>query len=155
MTYYFNWFQLATERMIRSHFVGSGLDFVEVNWTRPKHLPERYQLSYLCTAKPPCTLKKDRSNYETRRMRNLSSDCNSVKIPDLRPNSICILILLAVYNPASIDAGLAILGAVLDEDARNTCTTSGQYIYIYVFLYLYICIVMINYCYKSIQYTYL
>ena len=107
--------------MIRSHSVESGSDYFEVNWTRPKFLPKRYQLMDVCT----CTHRQDESNYVMKRMQNLSSDCNSVKISDLRPSSICILLLLAVYNPASIDTGIVIIGAVLDEDARNIASGQG------------------------------
>ena len=132
---YSNWLRLATEGMIHSHSVKSGSDYVELIWTRPKFFPKRYQLIDVCTKKPTCTHRHKNSTYVTKRMQNLSSDCNSVKISDLRPSSICILLLLAVYNPASIDTGIAIIGAVLDEDTRNI--TSGQGYFI----------TMINYCY--------
>ena len=52
LTSYSNSFYLGTAQMIRSHFVGSGPDYVQLNWTHPKFQPERYQLKYVCTMKP-------------------------------------------------------------------------------------------------------
>ena len=97
-----------------------GRDYVKVNWTHPKYEPDRYQIKYVCTMKPKYTLSSDTLNYVTTNMQNLSSDTTSFTIFDLRPSSICVLILLAVYNPASIDTGIAIKGATLDEVASKT-----------------------------------
>ena len=115
-----NPFHLATAEMIRSHSVASGLDSVKLNWTHPKFRPERYQLNYVCTMKPTCTPRNDTNHYITTKTQNLSSDATSVTIPDLRPSSVCMLILLAVYNPASIDSGIAITGTTLNEDGWET-----------------------------------
>ena len=102
--------------MIRSHSVVPGRDYVEHMWTHPNFRPQKYQLKYVCTLKPTCTSSHDRSNYIMTETQILSSDTTSVTIPNLRPSSICMLFLLAVYNPASIDSGITILGMTLDED---------------------------------------
>ena len=108
--------------MILSHSVASGPDYVKLNWTSPKYGPEMYmyQLKYVCTLKPIYMPSNDTVNYVTTRTQTLSSDITSFSISDLNPRSICILILLTVYNPASIDTGIAITGATLDEDTRKT-----------------------------------
>ena len=106
--------------MIRSHSVASGPDYVKLNWTRPKFGPERYQLKYVCTIKPTYTPSNDTINYVTTKTQNLTSDTTSFTISDLRRSSVCILILLAVYNLASSDTGIAITGATVDEGASKT-----------------------------------
>ena len=101
--------------MIPSHSVTFGPDYVKLNWTRPKYRPERYQLKKVCTIKPTYTPSNDIMNYVMTKTQNLSSE-----ISDLRRSSVCILILLVVYNPASIDTGIDITGATVDEDASKT-----------------------------------
>ena len=105
--------------MIRSHSITSGPHYIELNWCDPKFLPERYQLKYVCTMKPTCTTGHGKGNYVMTKAQNLSSDSTSVTISDIRSSSICMLILLAVYNLASIDSGIAITGTTLDEDPRK------------------------------------
>ena len=113
-------FYLATTQMIPSHSVASGPDYIDVNWAHPIFRPERYQLNYLCTMKPTYTPGHDKNNYVMANAQNLSSDATSVTIPDLRPDSICMLFLLAVYNPASIDSAITITGTTLaNEDTRK------------------------------------
>ena len=69
--------------------------------------------------KPTYKPSNDRMNYVTTTTETLSSDTTSFTISDLRRGSICILILLAVYNPANIDTGIAITGATLDQDTSK------------------------------------
>ena len=101
--------------MIHNYSLARGLDYIELNWTQPKFLPERYQLRYMCTKQVTPKHKNIEKNYIKERTRNLSSDTNLVRIVDLRPSSVCTLILVAVYNPASIDSGIKITGTTLDE----------------------------------------
>ena len=114
-------FVLATKQMVHSHSVISGCDYVELSWTHPRFQPEAYQLKYVCTLKPTHTPGPDIHvpNYVMTKTQNLSSDTTCVQISDLRPSSICLLFLLAVYNPASIDTGISIIGTTLDEDTRK------------------------------------
>ena len=112
----FQFGQLATKQMIHTHPLAAGLDYVQLNWTHPKFLPERYQLQYLCIVKPTCTPNHDMNQAITTSEETLSLATTFVRISNLRPNSICMLFLLAVYNPASIDSGIVITGPTLDED---------------------------------------
>ena len=56
--------------------------------------------------------------YQT--MPNISSNKTSIKITGLRRSSVCILNLLAVYNPASIDSGMAITEITLPENESKS-----------------------------------
>ena len=114
-----NSYHLATMQMIHSNLVAPGPDYVRLNWTHPKFHPERYQLKYVCTMNPACSPTNDTNQYIATKTANLSSDTTSVTISDIRPSSFCMLFLLAVYNPASIDTGIMITGTSLDEDARE------------------------------------
>ena len=50
---------------------------------------------------------------------NLSSNTTLVRISNLHPSSNCRLLLLAVYNPASIDSGIVITGTTSEEDTSK------------------------------------
>ena len=101
--------------MIHDLSLFSGSDYVELIWTCPRFPPGSYQVSYMCTVKDRFMLKHDKKNYITKNIQYLSSGTTSFRISDLRPRSKCTLILLAVYNRASIDSGITITGATLDE----------------------------------------
>lgn len=105
--------------MIHTPSFASGLDYVELNWTRPRFRPEDYQLKYVCTVKRTSTQmgKKKQSNMEN--ATNLGSGATSFRISELRPNSVCIVFMLAVYNPASIDSGIAVTGMTSGGDTRK------------------------------------
>ena len=116
----FRLFNLATRKMIRAYSLAPVLDYIELNWTNPKFLPERYQLKYMCTMKRTAKYKPGNTNYIVNKTKNLSSVTTSVIISDLHPSSICTVILLAVYNPASTDTGIAFKGVSLGEHT-STC----------------------------------
>ena len=118
--------------MIPSHSVAFGQDYVMLNWTHPRFQPEKYQLNYVCTMKPTCIPSQETNHSFITKTQNLSSDTTSVTIPDIRPSSICMLFLLAVYNPASIDSGITITGTTVDEHAMNV--NSGLNYFIKTFL---------------------
>ena len=101
--------------MIHDCSLSTGLDYIELNWTHPRFLPESYQLKYNCTLKVTSKYNDNEKNYIEEKTKKLISDTNSVTIPDLRPSSICTLILVAVYNPASIDSGIKLTGTTSDE----------------------------------------
>ena len=119
----FMYIHLATRKMIHAYSLATGLDYVELNWTRPRFLPESYQLKYKCAVKVTSNYRDVNKIYITGSTKNLTSDSISFRICNLRPGSICTLILLAVYNPASIDSGVVITGNTLDEQPskRNSC----------------------------------
>ena len=123
---------LATKQMIRSHSLHTGSDYLELNWTPPEYLPEKYilhvQVQYGCSLKPHRKFKTDNNEYVMTNAQYLTSDRTSVRISNLRPRSVCTLYLLAMYNPASLDSGIAITGTTLDEGSskgnsylRNYC----------------------------------
>ena len=111
---------LATRQMIHAYSLATGLDNIELNWTTPKFLPERYQLKYLCTMKGSTKYKAGKINYIVNKTKNLSSATTSIIISDLHPSELCRVILLAVYNPASNDLGIAFEGVTLGEHT-STC----------------------------------
>ena len=113
----------ATNHTIGTHSLASGFDFVELNWTQPKFLPERYQLMCVCVTKPSRTPSPYSNDSVLTIKQNLSSDTTSIRVSHLRPSSKCMLFLLAVHNPASIDSGIMVTGATSDVDTskKNVC----------------------------------
>ena len=103
--------------MIDAYFLASGSDYIEVIWTPPKYLPKSYvyQIMQTCTLMATSTLKHDMKKDVVTNTKSLSSGTTSVRISDLCPNSTWMLILLAVYNRASIDPGIVAKGTTLDE----------------------------------------
>ena len=118
--FFFQLIYLATRQMIRNYSLATGLDYIELNWTSPKFLPERYQLKYMCTVKGTSKNKAGNTIYNVNKTKNLSSVTTFVIISDLHPSSICTVILLAVYNPASTDTGIQFKGVTLGEHT-STC----------------------------------
>ena len=105
--------------MIRIHSFVSGSDYVELNWIHPKFLPEKYRLKYFCTVNSTSNPNQTKNDFIIENSQNLSSDTTDVRISELRPSSICVLFLLAVYNPASIDSGIAIRGMTSCENSSK------------------------------------
>ena len=99
--------------MIHLHSLVTESNYVKLNWTRPKFLPEMYQLKFAVTMKPIYASIQETSDSVVTKTVNLSSEITSVKISSLLPRSICTMNLLAVFNPASIDSGLAITGTAV------------------------------------------
>ena len=110
---------LATRQMIQACFVARGLDYLRLTWANPKFLPESYQLKYMCVMTVPSMFKNVTENFVLDKTKNLSSVTTSIKISGLLPNSTCTLMLLAVYNPAGIDSGIALTGATLHDHANK------------------------------------
>ena len=96
--------------MIPEYSVSTGRDHVELKWTNPKLLPESYQVKYMCGVKATSTPSLGMKIYLVKNIQSLNPDTNSVRLSHLRQGSTCVLILIAVYNPASIDAGITIAG---------------------------------------------
>ena len=94
--------------MIRTYSIVSGLNYVELNWTHLKFLPQKYQLKYMFTMKARRTSENVKKNCHVTRTKNLCYDTTSARKSDLCPSSNYTLILVAVYNPASIDSGIKI-----------------------------------------------
>ena len=109
---------LATIQMISSRSVVFGPDYVTLNWPHPKFPPEMYQLNYVFTMKPTCMSNHETNNDMMIITQILCSDTTSVTIPNPCRSSNCMLNLLAVYNPASIDTGIVITGTTIYEDTK-------------------------------------
>ena len=109
--------------MIHPYNLVTGLNYLELIWTHPKFLPERYQLKYMCMMRVTSTYKNVTENHMFTNTKNLTSVTTSARMFDLRPRTTCAIILLAVYNPASIDPGIAIMGTTLHEysSKKNSC----------------------------------
>ena len=73
----------------------------QVSWTPPKFLPYMYKQTTSC--KLVCD---DRTYYLTEVM--MDSDQVSSVTRDLLPWSECLIKLIAVYNPTSIDPGIGL-----------------------------------------------
>ena len=123
----FQLISLATRLMIHVYSIATGLDFIELKWTNPKFSPERYQLKYMCAMKSTSKSKAGNINYFVNKTINLSSVTTSVIIFDLHPSSICTVILLAVYNPASMDTGIAFKRGTLGEHIQVPVSESTMY----------------------------
>ena len=95
----------------------SASNYVELAWESPPHQPARYELTYLCIITSTCLRKSDLVVFPDTRFLKLSSESTFISISDLRPDSLCVLKLLAFYNSASIDPGMVITFKTL---AANT-----------------------------------
>ena len=110
--------------MIPTHSFTSGLDYIDFTWERPQYRPERYQLTYLCIIKS-CMPKTPISDFLNVTLAYVSSDTTAISIRDLRPNTICVLKFVAVYNPASSDSGLVITARTLADNISKCIATYG------------------------------
>lgn len=95
--------------MIPNCSLTSGSDYVELMWNSPQYPPSTYKVTYLCIIN--CTWMPNRGidrivNLTTS---NLTSEDTSIRVRKLNSKSICTLKLVAVYNPASTDSGIAII----------------------------------------------
>ena len=103
--------------MIHTCSFSSGMDYVELEWTRPKFPPQSYTVTYLCSEMN--MPHSSRTAYVHTMTQQLSSEIHSIRIFDLRPSSICTVNLVAVYNPASIDSGIVLNVTTLAEDGSK------------------------------------
>ena len=106
----------ATERMIENSSFNSGLDYVQLTWTCPKSIPEKYEINCLCFMPYTRNFQHKEIEIVNHAFTKISSSTTSFKIFKLRPNSTCVLKLLAVYNPASTDPGIVVTGTTSAEN---------------------------------------
>ena len=78
-----------------------GVNDLMIYWTRPQFSPIEYKL-IIC-----CKLLCDHRTYHLREV-ILDGTVQSSTTPALKPGSVCLINFIAVYNPASIDAGIGI-----------------------------------------------
>ena len=141
LIHYCNSFCLATTKMIDSHSVVSGKDHIMLKWRRPRFQPERYQLTYKCTMNTTSKPSQDTNHSINAKTQNVSSNITSFTISGLLPSSIYLLILLAVYNPASIDTGIAITATTLSATWK---IYTGLYSFIITFVMVVFVILLIH-----------
>ena len=92
----------ATQSMVSFDSVRKGTNHIEIFWTIPKYFPYWYQHT------TSCRLLCDQENYYLTERERDSSRTSSLAY-DLRPASVCMIKLVAVYNPASNDPGILLL----------------------------------------------
>ena len=100
---------LATSRMISTPTHISGSNYIQLKWTCPNYRPELYEFKYVCVVKNSSGNLSSRKNIIKTKTQFLNFGSCSAKITDLRPRSICVLNLIAIYNPASSDTGIVII----------------------------------------------
>ena len=105
--------RVATSLMIPSYSVSCGSDYVKLKWAVRHFRPESFEITYSCSVRQVHMAKNEQTHYVNKTIRSISSNATIIKICDLRPSSVCILNLLAVYNPASIDSGIDIIASTL------------------------------------------
>ena len=105
--------------MISFDSVNKDTDFIQVIWTAPVYLPYWYQQTTSCRF-----LCRQETYYLTEVLIDSSQTSNLAY--GLRPGSVCLIKLIAFYNPASIDPGIVLhsrtLYASKFPSQVNTCT---------------------------------
>ena len=89
-------------------------------WNSPQYHPEKYELTCLCFANPTCSAEScsERIVVNTKIL-NLSSDSTSVRLLGFRTYRVCVLKLVAIFNPASIDSGIVFTAKMLAANASK------------------------------------
>ena len=89
--------------MIDARLSAYGSDFVEVRWSSVLYMPERYQVTF------SCRLESNNSHYVSAKIANISPENCLLRVSKLFPGTVCVINLIAVYNPASIDEGITLI----------------------------------------------
>ena len=100
--------------MIRNWTYSSGLSYVKLTWNHPDYDPERYELHY------SCRLQSEQYYYISSRMNSQKSTSTFARVSGLLPGSHCLLTLVAVYNPASIDPGVTVVTKTLESSTAKS-----------------------------------
>ena len=118
--------------MIRGHSLASGSNYLEVNWTQPRFLPEWYQAThrYICTMKATSEFNYKMKNYVITNHHYLSSGTTSFRLSNLCVRSTWTLLLKAVYNLAGIDSGISITRPKLDIATSKRNSALGDLVII-------------------------
>ena len=95
--------------MIKTLETTANLNYVRVEWRRPKFEPMYYKLSY------SCKLKHDVTDYISKKFILIDSNEFTYKIRSVFPDSLCKLTLHAVYNLASVDSGITTTGMTISS----------------------------------------
>ena len=100
--------------MIQNWTCSSGEDYVNLMWNCPDYDPERYELYY------SCKLQSDPYYYISSKLNSKNSTSTFARVSELLPGSLCLLTLVAVYNPASIDPGLTVVTKTLQSSTAKS-----------------------------------
>ena len=131
---------VATSQMIstESFTFTSGLNYVHLTWTRPKYLPEIYELKHVCITEPKCRHDDNSTDFIKASVKYLSCDSGSFRLSDLCPSTKCVLNLVAVYNAAGIDSGIVITVRTLAETkSKWNSGLPGSIMCVLYFIYSY------------------
>ena len=91
----------ATEHMTTFYKIKPGLNDLMIYWTQPQYPPIEYKQII------SCKLLCDHRTFNLREV-ILDETVRSSTIRALKPGSVCLINLIAVYNHASIDPGVGI-----------------------------------------------
>ena len=111
----------ATALMIKDYRVDTTYDSLTLSWSTPEYLPEVYKWDVSCMLLCQNTVYIGGSGIAS----PLETKHYS---PKLHPGSRCVTKFLAIYNPASLDAGLT--------NTVYTKEKGEQYTYVYSLLSL-------------------
>ena len=92
--------------MVSFDNVNKGIKIIEVSWTTPRYLPYWYQQT------TSCRLLCDQESYYLTEV-EVDSSRTASYAKDLLPGSVCLIKLIAVYNPASNDPGIMLFVSTL------------------------------------------
>ena len=103
----------ATALMIKGYRVDTTYDTVTLSWDMPKYLPQLYKWDV------SCTLLCGNTAYNTKSVTVGSLETKDY-ITNLLPGSRCAINFRAVYNPASLDEGLANIVYTEEKGEQHT-----------------------------------
>ena len=134
-----NLFHLATRHMIYHYSFTCEWDYLEINWTQPRFLPEWYQVThkYTCTVNAASVFNYEMESYVITNQHYLSSGTTSFRLSNLCVRSAWTLILKAVYNPASIDSGIMITGPTFTKTTSKRNSALGDFLILVGYFYVY------------------
>ena len=84
---------------------------IKVSWTSPEFQPYFYQVTSSCKL-----ICDTRTYYLTELM--MDSNVSACTVPNLLPGTTCIIKLIAIYNPASLDPGITLSASTLYASTR-------------------------------------
>ena len=99
--------------MIKGYRVDTTYDTITLSWDKPEYLPQSYKWDL------SCTLLCGNTVYITQSVTVNSSETEDY-ITNLLPGSHCVIKFLAVYNPASLDVGLANIVYTKEKGEQHT-----------------------------------
>ena len=103
---------VATTLMIKNVSVTAGADFIQMIWCTPKIAPSSYRVNV------SCWLMYTKTKYVRMTVEETPLD-TMLTVDKLIPGSRCVITLYAIYNPASIDDGIARTISTLNSSVRN------------------------------------